>query len=99
MKPSDDRPRPLAAVVGARGLYWLPVFVALALFAQLALRGLRPAVSEHRRLVEAEQVLERRKARDLALHDQIALELRARRDPIYRERQRRLHQAAAPETP
>jgi len=99
MSSPDDRPRPAAAVLGARLLYWLPVFVALALFAQLALRGLRPALSEHRRLVEAEQVLERRKARDLALHDQIALELRARQDPIYQERQRRLRQAAAPETP
>jgi hypothetical protein len=98
MSPNGAPARPIAALAGARILYWSPVFVALALFAQVALRGLRPAVSEHRRLAAAEAVLEARRARDQALGERIALELRAREDPIFRERQRRLRRAA-PETP
>src|SRR5690606_34216019 len=50
--------------LGARLVYWTPVFAALALFAQIAFLGLRPALSEARRLAAASDVLEARWARD-----------------------------------
>ncbi|MFN0243462.1 MAG: hypothetical protein ACKVWV_11270 [Planctomycetota bacterium] len=79
--------------IGVRVLYWSPVFGAMVLFAQIALLGLRPALSERRRLAEAEVTLRERHARDEALCRAIDAHLQARGDPIFRERQRRLRQA------
>lgn len=76
--------------LGARLAYWTPVFAALALFAQIAFLGLRPAISEARRLADASDVLEARWAHDRGLYDAYELQLRVRNDPIFRERQRRL---------
>jgi hypothetical protein len=73
-----------------RLLYWCPVLVCMVLFAQVSFLGLRPALSERRRLSEAEAMLEARHARDLELRDQATLGLRVRGDPIFLERQRRL---------
>jgi len=54
----------------------------MVLFGQVSFLGLRPAACERRRLTEAQTMLEARHARDLWLRDQIALNLRARSDPI-----------------
>jgi len=80
----------------ARLFYWSPVFVCMVLFAQVSFLGLRPAISEHRRLSEAQAMLEARHARDLALRDQATLGLRVRADPIFLERQRRLRLIGKP---
>jgi hypothetical protein len=77
-------------------LYWLPVLGPLALFGQISLLGLRPALCERERLAEAEVALEARYRADLTEHDAIAANLRARRDPIFLERQRRWLEVAAP---
>jgi len=82
--------------LGTRSLYWLPVIAPLVLFAQIAWLGLRPALCERARLAEAETALETRYRADVAEHDVIRANLRARRDPIFLERQRRWLQAAAP---
>lgn len=73
-----------------RVVYWSPVWIAMLLFAQVAFRGLRPAWSERRRLIEAEAMMDARHARDLALRAEIQRGLRARSDPIFLERQRRM---------
>jgi hypothetical protein len=82
--------------IGGRVLYWLPVLGPLALFGQISLLGLRPALCERERLAEAEVALEARYRADLTEHDAIAANLRARRDPIFLERQRRWLEVAAP---
>jgi hypothetical protein len=68
--------------------YWLPVFVALVLFAQVALLGLRPALRESNRLTVAEGLLDRYGAQQERSH-RLARILRAQSDPIYLERERR----------
>ena len=93
---SPPPPRRRLARAAGRVLHWLPVAAAMILFAQVALLGLRPAISERRRLSEAEVVLRERHARDQSLARAIDAELRARRDPIFRERQRRLRTGPAP---
>ena len=71
-------------------LYWLPVIVALGVFAQVSLLGLRPAVRESARLAVVEdQILSRHEA-EKARATQLQRTLRAQRDPIYLERERRL---------
>jgi len=70
--------------------YWSPVGVCMVLFAQVAFRGLRPAWCERSRLIEAESMMDARHARDLALRAEIQRGLRARHDPIFLERQRRM---------
>jgi hypothetical protein len=91
--PRDPRAR--AHFVLGRVAYWLPVIAALILFAQVSFLGLRPALAEAGRLAEAEEVLEARHARALALNREIQLQLVARQDPLYRERQRRARTIAA----
>jgi hypothetical protein len=68
--------------------YWLPVLVALVLFAQVALLGLRPALRESARLTVAEGLLDRYEAQQERAH-KLARILRAQSDPIYLERERR----------
>jgi hypothetical protein len=68
----------------------------LVLFGQIALLGLRPALCERARLSEAEVALEERYRADAAEHDRITANLRARRDPIFLERQRRRLRVVAP---
>ena len=70
--------------------YWSPVGLCMLLFAQVAFRGLRPAWCERNRLIEAEAMMEARHERDLALRAEIRRSLRARNDPIFLERQRRM---------
>jgi hypothetical protein len=70
--------------------YWLPVFVPMALFAQFALLGLRPALSESARLGAAEARLIENYESELARAERIDTVLHAQRDPIYLERERRM---------
>jgi len=72
----------------------------MVLFAQVAFRGLRPALGERRRLAEAAERLDGRHARDLELSERLSASLRARADPIFLERRRRqrLHQPPSTET-
>ena len=84
-----------ARTIGSRLLYWLPVFAALVLFAQVAFLGLRPAMREAGRLADASDMLEARWSHDRSFYDAYELQLAVRRDPIFRERQARLRRAAA----
>jgi hypothetical protein len=87
-------PSPRPASLGrraARGLFgWLPLCVGLGVFAQLALCGLRPALAEREHLARMRELVELRHSADFALHDELALRERARQDPIFRERRRRI---------
>ncbi len=83
----------------ARIGYWSPVLAALILFAQVSFLGLRPALSEAKRLSAAEIVLSERHERALATQAEIQLQLAARADPVYRERQRRLRTIRPTPTP
>lgn len=76
--------------LGGRIAYWTPVFAALGLFAQVSFLGLRPALSEGRRLADASDVLQARWETDLGLYDAYELQVRVRQDPVFRERQRRM---------
>ena len=76
----------------SRGLVavrWIPALVGLLVFAQVCLLGLRPTLAESRRLGAAEERMAARHG--AAVDQQIALErtLRAQRDPIYLERERK----------
>ena len=86
------RPAGLARTLCERTLHWLPVLATMILFTQVTLLGLRPALCEHRRLAEAEIALRARWERDVELRDRISANLRAREDPIFVERQRRLRE-------
>ncbi len=88
--------RGIARHVAARLVFWMPVFAALGLFAQVAFLGLRPAISEARRLADASDMLEGRWRRDQQLYDAYELQVQARKDPIFRERQRRARLASGP---
>jgi len=70
--------------------YWAPVFLALAVFAHFALLGLRPALRESARLDAAEGLLLDRREREEARALKLERILRAQRDPIYLEREKRL---------
>ena len=71
-------------------LYWFPVALALVVFAQVALQGLRPALAERRRLLEAEEQMAARTSGGIQTRAYLADLLRAQSDPIYLERERRL---------
>ncbi|MDZ4772498.1 MAG: hypothetical protein SGI72_05125 [Planctomycetota bacterium] len=89
----EAEPRDLKAriyFVLGRAAHWTPVFVVLILFALVSFKGLRPALSEAGRLAEAEEVLTARHARALAKNREIQMQLVARQDPVFRERQHRL---------
>ena len=74
----------------ARGvLGWLPLAIAMGLFAQFSLGGLRPALAERHHLARMRTEMELRHAADLAIYGELDLRHRARMDPIFRERQRR----------
>ena len=80
---------------GMRGvLYWLPVLLPLAIFAQFALLGMRPALDESERLARSEARLVASFEEQLARSQRIDSMLRAQRDPIYLERERRMVLAA-----
>jgi hypothetical protein len=75
--------RSLRALLG-----WLPLALALGLFAQLSLRGLRPALAERERLLRCEAELGARLADALAERASLEAFDEALDDPIYLERLR-----------
>jgi hypothetical protein len=90
---------PAAHAVSSRGgerrpwVQWLPLGLALAVFAQVAMLGMRPALAESRRLGRAEERLADRYQRASAESAELGERLRAQADPIYLERERRLLRA------
>ena len=104
----DDQDRLLAALSAGPGrpgrprrggseppkglLYWLPVVVALGLFAQVSLLGLKSALTESGRLLRAEKELCDRVLAEQERARRLGRVLRAQSDPIYLERERRLLQ-------
>lgn len=79
-------------------LAWSPVFLAMAILAQVALLGLRPAVAERRRIAEAEQQMRARVEREELHAKELERVERAQNDPIYLERERRALEAATPDS-
>jgi len=69
--------------------YWLPVLVALAVFGQVALLGLRPALTEERRLADATTLLLERQTAALEESARLSRLLQAQQDPVFLERERR----------
>jgi hypothetical protein len=70
-------------------LDWAPVFLALALFAQVAIAGLQPALREARRLdAEELQLLERHEELEQE-RQRLVQTLEAFGDPVFQERERR----------
>lgn len=99
-QPESAGPPPAAAGpawkrVGTRAVFWAPVFVPMVLFAQVSFLGLRPALCEKDRLAAAEVVLRERHGRDVELATEIQAHVRARQDPVFLERQRRLRELPA----
>jgi len=76
--------------VWRRLAYWLPVGAAMAIFAQVALRGLKPSLTESRRLRAAEEQMLERYERGMQRRGELADMLRAQDDPIFLERERRM---------
>ncbi|HEX6882228.1 MAG TPA: hypothetical protein VF530_02545 [Planctomycetota bacterium] len=87
--------------VGARAapiLDWTPVWIPLALLAQLLWLGLRPAQAESARLDRAEAEVRARAAALASDEHALGREARMLDDPVYQERVRRslVDPAAAP---
>lgn len=74
----------------ATTLYWTPVWIPLALFAQVALLGLRPALAERARLERAAAVVVERNRTTGEELGRLESGLAAWHDPVYRERRRRI---------
>ncbi len=76
--------------LGSRLRYWSPVFALMLLFGEIAFLGLRPALAESRRLDGSEPQVRERLERAKESNEALDLQLRARADPVYQERLRRL---------
>lgn len=85
----DRDARSLVHAFCARVAYWAPVLAVVVLFAQISFQGLRPALSESKRLAAAEVVLGARHERATQMNRDIQAQLAARQDPLFLERQRR----------
>ena len=70
--------------------YSLPVLVPLALLAQVAIRGLKPALVEQDRLLREEAVVTERHMASEQEYRSKQAEAEAWLDPVYRERLRRV---------
>jgi hypothetical protein len=89
--PADEPvKRTRFAELGRRLRYWSPVFALMLLFGEISFLGLRPALTESRRLDASEPAVRERLDRAQEANASIELQLRARADPVYRERLRRL---------
>ena len=87
-------PRARRGALVLRLLAWTPVWIPFALFVQLTLFGLRPAVRESHALDRLEEGVEERVEALRAERAALERDLRKLADPIYRERVRRsLYQA------
>lgn len=80
-------------------LRWAPVWLPLALFAQVAILGLRPALAEERHLEAQEVEVRARYERAVERRDELQRILRAQADPMYEARWRKMFQADEPEPP
>ena len=74
--------------VGALITGWVPVFIGLGLFAQIAFLGLRPSLAERAALDRKQAALERMHAERLDRLGELEDWVRAQEDPIYQERVR-----------
>ena len=74
-------------------MLWAPVWLPLALFAQVALLGLKPALAEERRLDEREVEVRARFERAVEQQNELQRILRAQEDPMYEARYERLRRA------
>lgn len=90
---ADRLPSPQTA--GRTILRWIPVLFAVALLAQVGIRGLKPALAERRALQEKEAEVEGRFLDALDRRAELELRLEAQNDPIYHERMRRKARSAA----
>ena len=81
----SNRYQPLARAAEVT-LFWLPVFVPLVLLSQLGTKGLRPALSEYKRLEQIETQLHEKHALTINRHNELNAGLNASGDLIYRER-------------
>jgi len=68
---------------------WSPVWIAFLVLGQVALLGLRPALTERKRLAAAEAEMRARTEREQARSAELERLERAQNDPIYLERERR----------
>lgn len=89
-------PRPMREGL-ARVAWWAPVWIPMVLFAHVAWRGLRPALSEAERLDDAAAVLDVREEAARSESALVKAHLDARHDDIYLERQRRLRSQYRPQ--
>lgn len=80
---------PVPSTFFASLLYWSPLALALALLAQVALLGLRPALEERARLDGEADIVRSRHASAAAAFHETSAEVLAWDDPVYRERMRR----------
>ena len=71
-----------------------PVWIPTAVCVQVVMLGLLPALKERRRLEHESVVLEARHAQLARQREELDRVLRAHRDPIYIERERRALRAA-----
>ena len=78
-----------AKLVGARVLYWAPVWLPALVAAQLVTRGLAAELDEDRRLQQQEALMQERVDEHQALRQRLEDDQRKLEDPIYRERVRR----------
>ena len=74
-------------------VYWAPVWVALLLLWQVAIRGLKPALAEENRLQTEAEAVEQRHIRAQTEFQALERETQAWQDPVYRERRRRMLEA------
>jgi hypothetical protein len=84
-KERTSRYQPLARAAEVT-LFWLPVFAPLVLLSQLGTKGLRPALSESKRLEQIETQLHEKHALAINRHSELNEGLEASGDLIYRER-------------
>lgn len=79
--------------------YWAPVLLAFGFFTHVALKSLRPALDEQRRLEVKAQEMSEHEAEQADRQHALEVELEALEDPIYQERVRRaaLYTDSAPQ--
>ncbi len=94
-QPVKSKTSAAPTTVFASILYWSPLALALALLAQVALRGLRPALEERARLDAQAEIVRARHAHAEAAFQATTAEVKAWDDPVYHERMRRRRAAAA----
>jgi len=75
--------------LGARLLFWAPVWVPAVLCVQIGARGLLPELRRSRRIAAQESRMAERVERNEARRGRLEADLEKLGDPVYRERVRR----------